>query len=183
LFTDKLLNVVTPLTALSVVVPLSVPPPGLLPRATVTEALLFPIRLPPASSTFTVTAGVIEEPAVVLVGCCAKTNFVAGPVLKVTVIVWDVLFIVNLHVVLPLVHPETIVYAGTVQVPIVDGLVGVAVRVTVSVLPNKPLLHFPLATPPVSVQLRVPFPPLDVTVPLPVLEKAIATVLLSVKLV
>jgi hypothetical protein len=106
-----------------------------------------------------------------------------GPGLNATVIVWEVLFIVNLHAVSPLAHPETIVYAGTVHVPIVDGEIGVAVRVTVSVLPNEPLLQFPLATPLVSVQLSVPPPPLDVTVPLPVPENAIDTTLLSVNLV
>ena len=68
--------------------------------------------------------------------------------------------------------------------PTVEGELGVAVSVTVSVLP-KPLLehNVPEAVPPVLVQLRLPLPPLDVTLPLPVPEKASVTVLLSVNVV
>ena len=84
---------------------------------------------------------------------------------------------------LPLVHPETIVYPGTVHVPMVEGAVGVAVRVTVSVFPKRLLEHEPDAVPPVLVQLRLPPPPLDVTLPLPAPEKPIVTVLLSVNVV
>ena len=57
----RLLNVATPLTAATVVVPLSVPLPGLLPIATVTDALLVVTVLPNASTTPTVSAGLIER--------------------------------------------------------------------------------------------------------------------------
>ena len=63
----------------------------------------------------------------------------------------------------------------------VDGEVGVAVSVTVSVLPKPPLEQLPEDVPPVLVQLSVPEPPLDATVPPPLPEKASDTTLLSVK--
>jgi hypothetical protein len=63
------LNVATPATAFTVVVPLSVPPPGFVAIAMVTEAVLEATRFPFESSTSTVMAGVIEAPAAVFVGC------------------------------------------------------------------------------------------------------------------
>ena len=75
----KLAKLATPLTAATVVVPASVPPPGLLPNATVT----FPVKpvavFPWPSSTVTCTAGVMVAPAVVLVGCTVNTNWLAAP--------------------------------------------------------------------------------------------------------
>src|SRR5437588_791531 len=52
----RLLKVATPLTAATVVVPLRLPPPGLLPIARVMLAVEL-TRLLPASSSWTVTAG------------------------------------------------------------------------------------------------------------------------------
>ena len=69
-----------PPLATTVVVPLSVPPLGLVPMAIVIEAVLpVPVvtRLLFASKTRTVTAGVIEAAACVFVGCCPNTNWVA----------------------------------------------------------------------------------------------------------
>src|SRR6266849_6984068 len=76
---DRLLNVATPLTALTVVLPLSVPLLGLVPVAIVIEAVLPVTTLPPASCTCMVTAGVIEETAVAFDGCVPNTSFVAVP--------------------------------------------------------------------------------------------------------
>src|SRR5581483_3371871 len=76
---DNVLKVATPATAFTVFVPLRVPDAGLLPIATVIEAVLLVTRLPPASCTCTVTAGVIDEPDCVLLGCWAKASLVAAP--------------------------------------------------------------------------------------------------------
>ncbi len=76
---DRLLNVATPLTALTVTVPLRLPLLGLVPMATVIEAVLLVTTLPPASCTCTVTAGVIEEVAAVFDGCVPKASFAAAP--------------------------------------------------------------------------------------------------------
>ena len=82
---DKLLNVATPFTALTVVVPLRVPLLGLVPMATVTEAVLPVTTLPPASCTCTVTAGVIEEAAVAFDGCVPNTSLAAAPTVMLNV--------------------------------------------------------------------------------------------------
>src|SRR2546422_651652 len=72
-------NVATPFTAATVGVPESAPPPGLVPIATVT----FPVKpdavLPWASWAVTCTAGVMTEPAVVVVGSAEKTRCDAVP--------------------------------------------------------------------------------------------------------
>src|SRR6267143_3215526 len=69
----------TPATAATVAVPASVPPPGLVPIATVT----FPVNplavFPCPSRAVTCTVGVIVAPAVVVVGCTVKTSCVAVP--------------------------------------------------------------------------------------------------------
>src|SRR3954470_7499687 len=66
---DRLEKVATPLTAATVDVPDSVPPPGLLPMATVTLAVEVVTVLLNASCTATCTAGAIDAPAVAVVGC------------------------------------------------------------------------------------------------------------------
>ena len=89
----------------------------------------------------------------------------------------------TLHVVLPLVQPELIVYAGTVHEPTVEPPDGAATRFSVAVLLNA-AVHVPDATPPVLVQFNwVASVGVDVlvTAPLPVPENAIVTFLLSVK--
>src|SRR2546430_2348650 len=72
-------NVATPPLAATVAVPESVPPPALVPIATVT----FPVNpvavLLLASSAVTCAAGVIAAPADVLLGCTEKTSCVAVP--------------------------------------------------------------------------------------------------------
>jgi hypothetical protein len=107
--------------------------------------------------------------------------------LKVTVIICEELFIVNIQVKLPNVHPEFIVYAGTVQAPTNDPEAGVAVKVTTSKLFNPFWLQFGVfeATPATLVQSRVVplIVEVPVTLPLPVPVKVIVTLLLSVKAV
>src|SRR5437762_610578 len=69
----------TPATAATVFVPDKVPLLGFVPIATVT----FPVNpvavFPLASWAVTWTAGVIAAPAVVVLGCTAKTSWVAAP--------------------------------------------------------------------------------------------------------
>ena len=68
LFMDKPANVATPLTAFTVVVPLSVPPPGFVPIAIVIAAELLTM-FPPVSTTLTEMVGVMDAPACAVVGC------------------------------------------------------------------------------------------------------------------
>src|SRR3954470_11750280 len=75
---DRLENVATPALAATVAVPDSVPPPGLVPMATVMLALELVTVFPNASCTTTWTAGEIAAPAVVLVGWTAKATRVAA---------------------------------------------------------------------------------------------------------
>lgn len=76
---ERSANVTTPLLGVVDRVPDSVPPPGLVLIATVTVALLDVTVLLPASWTVAVTAGVIVDPATIVVGCCEYTSLVAGP--------------------------------------------------------------------------------------------------------
>ena len=75
----RLENVTTPFTALTVTDPPSVPEPGFVPIASVTEALEVVTVLPPASWIVTVTAGVIDAPAGVFDGCTLNVSFEAVP--------------------------------------------------------------------------------------------------------
>ena len=72
-------NVATPLTALDDVVPERVPPPGLVPMATVTLPPNAVAVFPWASCAVTCTAGVIAAPAMVLVGGTVNASCVAAP--------------------------------------------------------------------------------------------------------
>src|SRR5256885_975378 len=75
----RLPKLTTPATAAAVAVPDNVPPPGLVPIATLT----FPVKpdavLPWASWAVTCTAGVMTEPAVVVVGSAEKARCDAAP--------------------------------------------------------------------------------------------------------
>src|SRR5687767_15170560 len=71
---DRFEKVATPATADTVVVPDSVPPPGLVPIATVTLAVELVTVFPNASCTVTCTAGLSAAPAVALVGCTVKAS-------------------------------------------------------------------------------------------------------------
>src|SRR3954462_2277257 len=66
---DRLANVATPLTEATLVVPDSVPPPGLAPMASATVAVELVAVLPNASCTVTCTDGAMDTPATALLGC------------------------------------------------------------------------------------------------------------------
>src|SRR5947208_512800 len=72
-------NVATPLTALDDVVPDRIPPPGLVPMATVTLPPNAVAVFPSASCAVTCTAGVIAAPAMVVVGGTVNASCVAAP--------------------------------------------------------------------------------------------------------
>src|SRR3954447_7444209 len=88
---ERLENVATPPTAATVVVPDSVPPPGLVPMATVMLAVELVTVLPNASCTATCTAGLIAAPAVSLVGWAVNATFdaAAGVTLNAAEVVPD----------------------------------------------------------------------------------------------
>src|SRR5437868_5801066 len=75
---ERLEKEATPLTAATLLVPDSVPPPGLVPIATVTLAVELVTVLPNASCTATWTGGEMAAPAVALVGCTANASFEAA---------------------------------------------------------------------------------------------------------
>src|SRR3954471_14960696 len=75
---DRLENDATPLTADTVAVPDSAPPPGLVPIATAMLAVEVVTVFPNASCTATCTAGLIATPAVVLDGCTVKASLLAA---------------------------------------------------------------------------------------------------------
>src|SRR5271157_2643214 len=73
-------KVAMPAETVAAALPASAPLPGLVPMARVTWVALSPVStLPSASSTATVTAGVMAEPAAVLLGPWTKTSWVAVP--------------------------------------------------------------------------------------------------------
>src|SRR6478735_3974175 len=75
---DRLENVATPATAATVVVPDKMPPPGLVPMATVMLAVELVTVLPNASCTATCTAGLIATPAVTPEGWTVKPSLEAA---------------------------------------------------------------------------------------------------------
>src|SRR6185295_5296721 len=75
---DRLENVATPDDAPTVAVPDSVPPPALVPMATVTLADELVTVLPNASCTVTCTAGLIATPAVAFAGWTLKASLLAA---------------------------------------------------------------------------------------------------------
>src|SRR5512139_831887 len=74
---ERLENVATPATADTVLVPDSVPPPGLLPMATVTLAVELVTVLLNWSCTVTCTAGAMDTPATAFVGWTVNASWVA----------------------------------------------------------------------------------------------------------
>src|SRR5512142_2869499 len=75
---DRLENVATPADAATVVVPDSVPPPGLVPIATVTVAVEPVTVLLNWYCTVTCTGGATATPATAAVGCTVKASFAAA---------------------------------------------------------------------------------------------------------
>src|SRR5690242_19766737 len=152
----RLEKVATPAAAVTLVVPASVPPPALLPIATVTVPANPVATLPLASNAVTCTAGVITAPATVLVGCPVNTNWLAAPTVMLNALlvapVAPAAVAVSVYAlptlsmlsVAKLATPAT---AATVVVPpSVATLVPVpAFRVTVT-LPVNPVATFPNAS-------------------------------------
>src|SRR5437879_1222329 len=77
-------NVATPLTAVTLVVPDSVPPLGFVSIATATLPLKLVAVFACASWAVTRTAGVIAAPAGPVLACVEKTSAVAAPGVTVT---------------------------------------------------------------------------------------------------
>src|SRR5947207_701679 len=75
---DRLEKLATPALAFAVVVPESVPPPGLVPIATVMLADELDRELADEACTVTCTAGRIAAPAVALVGWTVKATLEAA---------------------------------------------------------------------------------------------------------
>src|SRR5512133_1847916 len=75
---ERVEKVATPADADTVVVPDSVPPPGLVPIATVMLAVELVTVFPNWSCTVTCTAGAIATPAVALAGCAVKARWSAA---------------------------------------------------------------------------------------------------------
>src|SRR3954468_21699168 len=71
-------NVATPATAATVVVPDSVPPPGLVPIAMVMLAVELVTVLSKASRTAPRAGGALAAPGVAFVGCTVKASFEAA---------------------------------------------------------------------------------------------------------
>src|SRR4051812_38264318 len=81
---DRVENVATPLTATTVVVPDSVPPPGVVPMGTVMLAVELVTVLLNASCTVTCTAGETAAPAMAFVGWTVKASWAAAAGLMLT---------------------------------------------------------------------------------------------------
>src|SRR5207248_2713426 len=75
---DRLENVATPADAATVVVPDSVPPPGLVPIATVMLAVELVTVLPKAARNGAGSAGAIATPAAASGGWTAKASLAAA---------------------------------------------------------------------------------------------------------
>ena len=82
---ERLENVATPLTALTVAVPERLPPPGFVPMATVTAFVAEVTVLPAPSWMATLTAGVMVAPALVFTGAWMYPSLVAVPAVGVAV--------------------------------------------------------------------------------------------------
>src|SRR5712691_5999674 len=104
---DRVLKVATPFTAATVGVPLSVPPLGLVPMASVIEAVMVVTVLPKLSWTAIVTAGRILAPANELLGCCVKASLVA------------VVALTRIALLVPVIELVTVSVAVTVWLPAV----------------------------------------------------------------
>ena len=135
----RFVNVATPLTAFTVVVPLRMPVP--LEIVTVTDAELL-VRLPPASRNCTTGCVVNATPLTAPVGCVVSTTCVAEPAATVTLAevtdsAGDV--VVNCSVCAP--------------VPVICRLLNVATPFTAVAVTVPPMLPDPLAIEAVTTRL------------------------------
>src|SRR5690348_16983915 len=151
----SVLNVATPATAVTVVVPASAPPDGFVPIATVTLPVNAVTRLPSPSSALTCTAGVIVAPAPFVVGCTVNTSWLAvvgGVILNAALVapLKPVAAAVSVYPVptlstLSVLNVATPEMALTVVVPESVPLAGFVPIATVT-LPVKPGTKFPCAS-------------------------------------
>ena len=95
-------NVAMPLAAATLSVPERVPPPALFPNAIVTLSVAVVTSLSNASRTVTTTAGVIELPATVFIGCVVIASFAGEAGLMVNV---ELVAPVNVPLVAASVYP------------------------------------------------------------------------------
>ena len=160
-------NAATPFTAPTVVVPESVPPPGLAPSAT----RIFPVKVgsvfPCASCAVSCTAGVIAAPATALLGCTANARCVAPPAetlnVELVAVVSPVAPAVRVYPVPALLtlnveNVATPLTAATVVVPERVPLPGFAPMATVT-FPVNPVPIRPAASSAVTCTAGVMVPP------------------------
>src|SRR4051812_45795538 len=83
---ERFEKLATPLTAATLVVPDSVPPPGLALMASATVAVELVAVLPNASCTITCTAGAMATPAVALDGWTENATFAGAAWLMVNAV-------------------------------------------------------------------------------------------------
>src|SRR5512134_2199848 len=156
----------TPLAAATVVVPPRVPLPGLVPIARFTSLMAPVARLPRASRISTCTAGVIANPATVLVGWAMKASAAGAP--GVTVTVGACVIATPLAVADTVLGPATVDHRVPVAMPL--ALVTPAGCVTVLPVPVAeictvaPLTGLPLASRAVTVMVDTLAPLLAVIV-------------------
>src|SRR6266852_5658531 len=156
----KLAKDATPATAPCISVPDSVPPPALVPIATVTLPVNPVALLLFASSAVTWTAGVIAAPAVLFVGCTVNTSLVATPEATMMLAVWATATV--------LIVADTIFDSATVELklPVATPLALVVPTGCVRVFPVPvaasttvaPAIGLPLASFAVTVTVDAPLP-------------------------
>src|SRR5713226_9829159 len=156
----KLAKDATPATAPCISVPDSVPPPALVPIATVTLPVNPVALLLFASSAVTWTAGVIAAPAVLFVGCTVNTSLVATPEATMMLAVWATATV--------LIVAETVFDSATVELklPVATPLALVVPTGWVRVFPVPvaasttvaPAIGLPLASFAVTVTVDAPLP-------------------------
>ena len=210
LLIDRSPNVATPLLAALDTVPDSAPPPGFVPIATLTFALLVVTVLLLASCTVTTIAGLIAEPATTAVGCCVYTTLVAAPATIVNVLLTAVVRLVpvalrvypapDLSILQPakVARPATAALAFAVQVstapdvPVPAVIANVTVAVLDVVFPNASctatigcVVHAIALVPPPGCWVKASFAAaaaLTVTVAVPVLVTSAVSLTVMVRL-
>src|ERR1043165_8056557 len=154
---ERLEKLATPLTADTVVVPDSVPLPGLVPIATVMLAVELVTVLPNASCTAACTAGVMAVPATALVGWTVNATLAAAAGLMV-----------NAELDAPVSAPDAAVGVYPTPALSMERLEKVATPVTadtVAVPDSAPLPGLaPIATVMLAVELGTRFPNASCTV-------------------
>src|SRR5713226_2214913 len=149
----KFEKVATPFTAATLVVPESVPPPGLVPIATVTVPVKLGTGFPKQSSAVTCTAGLLGWPATALFGSPVNASWLTTPGVTVTAAVCVTAT--------PAMVAEMVFVPATVELrlPVATPLASVGAAGCVSVFPlpvvvsttGAPLMGIPLGSRAVTV--------------------------------